>query len=148
MAQKQNYTWAWALAGIGIAVVLLKKPAVTTVLNPPSDGSGTGTGSNTNQDYWSRNYYVSAPAGALLLTNDSAAGLAKTLHDANGLIWVDLSAIIAVFEQLRTKSQVSFLADKFFKLYGQSLQVYLQSILSSDNWAKVLAITNNLNNYN
>jgi len=52
-----------------------------------------------------------------------------------------------VFEQLKTKSQVSWLAKKFFEKYDISLLEYLRTYFNDSEMAKVAAIINKLPDY-
>jgi hypothetical protein len=74
---------------------------------------------------WKPSYYKTAPAGALLLTRATAEAKAKTIHDAFTVFQDDFNAIMSVFSSLRTKSQVSFLADVFSQKYNEDLLSFL-----------------------
>ncbi len=74
---------------------------------------------------WSPQYYKNAPAGAALITQASADKLAAQIWDSVGIFTTDIEEAYAAFKQLRAKSQVSFLADRFNALYQKDLFSWL-----------------------
>jgi hypothetical protein len=94
-------------------------------------------------DYFSPNYYTKFP-GALLIRVADANILAKRIYDAKGVFNDDENAVYGVFQSLKTKSQVSFLASVFYTNYKKSLYGYLLSFLNTQEMANVAAICNKL----
>jgi len=91
----------------------------------------------TISDYGSSNkqpfhpgYYKTQGVGAKLMTVASAQGLAKTLRNAIGSTYTlsNESAILTVFKSMKAKSQVSFLAEQYQKLYNKDLLTDLQTV--------------------
>lgn len=78
---------------------------------------------------------------ALILKNDQADGYAKLIYQSKGIFNDDESQVYGVFEQLKTKSQVSYLADRFYAVYKQSLLQYLNSFLNDKEMLIVFNIT-------
>lgn len=74
---------------------------------------------------WSPGYYKGFGSGAKLMTAAGAKTLAQKIYDARTLkIYTDDDAILGAFKQLKAQTQVSFLADIFYKEYGQDLLNY------------------------
>lgn len=67
------------------------------------------------------------PTGALLLTSADAARFAKIIYNAFGLFGDDEAAVIGVFRQLKTQSQVAALAKKFNEIYKTDLLEYMRN---------------------
>jgi len=64
---------------------------------------------------------------AHLLTQAQAQAKAKVLHEAITLTGPKFDTILAIFKTLQYKTQVSFLADVFAKMYKTDLLDYLQN---------------------
>jgi hypothetical protein len=94
-------------------------------------------------DYFSPNYYKQFP-GALLIRVADANILTKRIYDAKGIFNDDENAVYGVFQSLKTKSQVSFLASVFYTNYKKSMYGYLTSFLNTKEMANVAAICNKL----
>lgn len=62
----------------------------------------------------------------LLITDAKVTEFIKTIHDAFTLFQDDFNAIMGVFSQLKTKSQVSYLSDKFTQRYNEDLLSFLK----------------------
>jgi hypothetical protein len=75
---------------------------------------------------WDPNFYRSAPSGSLILTSAAAENFAKTLYNAFGFWNDDEEAVYGVIKSLKTQSQLSFLAAKFFEKYQKDLYEYLR----------------------
>lgn len=85
--------------------------------------------------------------GAALLTVAVAQAYCKILYDADRIINDDEAAVYGVFQKMRTKSQVSFLAYTFFNMYKKSLLGYLSAFLDQTEMANVAKICNRLPDY-
>jgi hypothetical protein len=109
-----------------------------------------------NQNAFSPTFYKTGGSGTLLLTMAVKQNLAKRIYDALGVFSDDESAIFSVFRQLKSQSQVSYLAEYFGQKYKSDLLDYLKRGYSSFNPASglsaeelqiVLNIVNNLPKY-
>lgn len=88
-------------------------------------------------------------AKALILTKATGDKLAKQLYNSHGFINDDESQMVDVFKQLKTKSQVSFLAHIFAYNYKTDMQTFLKNYFDEDDEYKaVLRYVNQLPNYN
>ena len=104
---------------------------------------------------WKPTFWKSAPAGAALIKSATANQYAATIHNAFSLFQDDFNAIFSVFSQLRTKSQVSFLADIFQQKYGEDLLSFLGDGggimpwdgLNDQNLAKITELVSRLPQY-
>lgn len=100
-------------------------------------------------NYWNFQAFLNdAPAGALLLTMAFSENLVNQLWDATGFFNDDEEAIYGVFRSLKTKSQVSFLAKRFFDLKGQDLYNYLDNYLNDSEMLNVKGIIDSKPMYN
>ena len=77
----------------------------------------------------------------------TALTYAKMLKDSKGVFNDDEAKVYGVFQSLRTKAQISFLAKVFFDVYQQSLLSYLLSFLSDSEMVNVAKICNKLPAY-
>jgi len=102
----------------------------------------TGLEKETNKGVmsaWSPQYYKNAPGGSALLTVATAKALAKTMWDSVGYITDTPSLGEGVIKQLKTKTQVSFLADTFYKTYKVDLLSWLQNKYDTNEQKQFLA---------
>jgi len=72
-------------------------------------------------------FLAKIPVGTLLLTSATASKLAKIIYNAFGLFGDDEAAVIGVFRQLKTQSQVAALAKKFSEIYKTDLLEYMRN---------------------
>lgn len=75
---------------------------------------------------WNPNFYKYAPAGALLITNQAANIFVLAILNSVGWFHDDFSQVLGIIKQLKTQSQVSYLADKFAQYQGQDLLTWLR----------------------
>jgi len=76
-------------------------------------------GSPWNPNYWRK-------GGATIITSAAAEKFINTIWNAPGYFSDDFDAVLGVFKQLKTKSQVSYLSDKFNQVKGKDLLSWLQ----------------------
>jgi len=76
-------------------------------------------GSPWNPNYWRK-------VGATIITNSQVQKFINTIWNAPGYVYDDFDAVLGVFKQLKTKSQVSYLAHKFNEAKGKDLLNWLQ----------------------
>jgi hypothetical protein len=76
-------------------------------------------GSPWNPNYWRK-------GGATIITNSQVQKFIDTIWNAPGYVYDDFDAVLGVFKQLKTKSQVSYLAHKFNEAKGKDLLNWLQ----------------------
>ena len=83
--------------------------------------------------------------GTWPLTVVQATAYAKTLDSARGGLFNDNeAAVYGVFQALKSKAAVSFLANTFEIIYGVSLAYFLQDFLSDSEFAGIVSIVNAL----
>lgn len=100
-----------------------------------------------NANYFDPKFWKQGGAGAMILTDAGAKIYAKQLYNAKGLVNDDEAAVYDVFKRMKTKSQVSYLSDKFSLYYNTDLISYLQSFLNPEELLKVKTIVNPLPNF-
>lgn len=128
MAQKKPVVDLNTVIIAGLAVggyLVIKKVLVTLGL---AGGRGEKEVTQELQDPgspWKPAFYKNKP-GALILTRAAAEDYAKRIYDALNWYADDTAAVNAVFNELKTKTQVSFLAEVFMQKYNQDLLTYLQ----------------------
>lgn len=103
---------------------------------------------------WNPNYW--RKGGATIITNSQVEKFVNTIWNAPGYVYDDFDAVLGVFKQLKTKSQVSYLADKFNQLKGKDLLNWLQGggalswpadRFSADQVNQLIKYVNGLKNY-
>ena len=102
-----------------------------------------------DKNYWSPRFYQNPPSGyvSMILTYQVSNSLAQSLDDAAGIFNDDESQIYAVFRSLKYKTQVSYLAYWFNKLYNKDLYQWLKGdVLNNEELQVVLKITEQLPN--
>ena len=117
------------IAGGGIVgLILIKQLMVKFGL---AAGPGEKKFRNNIQDPgspWKPNYFqtqAATRANCLLINPALADYYASQIYTAFGVFQDDYNKVLSVFESLKTKCQVSFLAYRFQIKYGQSLSSYL-----------------------
>ena len=98
------------------------------------------------EDYFNPNYWTKQ-LPAIVIKEDKTQELIEILYNSYGYFNDDEAAIYGVFETLKTKSQVSWLAYKFNERYNASLLEYLRSFLNDSELSKIAAICNKLPSY-
>lgn len=103
---------------------------------------------------WNPNFW--RKSNATIITNDAVTKFINTIWNAPGYFNDDFDAVLGVFKQLKTKSQVSYLADKFNKVKGKDLLNWLQGgsalnwpadRFSADQVNQLIKYVNGLKNY-
>ena len=80
---------------------------------------------NNTASPWSPIYWQNAPTGARLITSAGANDFAEKIWDSVGIFTSSITDVVGVIHQLSAKSQVSFLADMFYKNYNKDLLAWL-----------------------
>lgn len=102
----------------------------------------TENATSTNSPF-NPNFYKNKP-GAALITKAQALAYAEQIYDAVGLFNDNEAAIYAVFRQLKSKTQVSWLAANFYAEYGQDLYAFLADYLNDNELNTVNQIVNGM----
>jgi len=92
-------------------------------------------------------FYQNYKGQKLLLTTGAASAYSTVLKEAKGLFNDDEAAVLGIFQNMKTKSQVSYLSDVFQTIYGVSLVAFLLNFLSEDEFNQVAKIVNGLPDY-
>lgn len=143
-----DYTPIVLIAG-GVLVVGL----VSKVLDKLGLGGDPTTGEQQDPNSpFKPTYWRQFKTFTYAITTSQAKAYAETIHDAFGLFQDDYNAVMSVFSQMRTKANVSYLADIFSQEYQEDLLSFLTDgggILPWDGLSKehlqtILAYVNNL----
>jgi hypothetical protein len=103
---------------------------------------------------WNPNYWKKGTA--TIITNDLVNKYINTIWNAPGYFNDDFDAVLGVFKQLKAKSQVSYLADKFNQVKGKDLLNWLlgggalswpADRFSADQVNQLIKYVNGLKNY-
>jgi hypothetical protein len=140
--QKELITIGAILAGVIVVVLIGKKLADIVggigsslgLTESEADKSAAAAVSGAEaKDYFSPSFLKKAPIGSkvVLLTSASANAKAKRIYDAIGIFTDNENEIVGAFNDLTTKSQVSFLAQAFKNLYSQDLLNFLRTKLDT-----------------
>lgn len=76
---------------------------------------------------WNPRFYQTAPTGSILITSAAVKMLSKKIYDALNWYGDSFVEVIGALRQLKTKAQVSQLADYFAKTYGLDMYAYLKT---------------------
>jgi len=90
--------------------------------------------------YWSQSFLK---PGAKILTASSGNTLSKQIYDAIGYITDDEASIMAVFNALNYKTQVTSLAYYYNKNYQQDLYFHLKQNLNESEMQQIKQIIDN-----
>lgn len=134
----------------GITAFLLYKVARVTNLIPSPTDTRIIKNLTDPKGYWKPNYYKQN--GGTIFTRKTAESYAKIIYDSLGFFYDDINAVLSVIYNIKTKSQVSYLADVFQQLYKIDLLNYLNDGagltwldgLSDSNMQKVIEYTEKL----
>lgn len=84
------------------------------------------------------------PRPFLILTDAACETFTDSILDADRLFYVAQDQVYSVFQQLKTKSQVSYLSAYFAKNENKSLIDYLRHLLYDNELNRVFQIVNSL----
>jgi hypothetical protein len=88
---------------------------------------------------WSPSFYKNAPGGSALITVATADDLASDMYGSVGYLYDTPSVGEGVIKQLSTKTQVSFLADRFYINYKVDLLSWLKQHYDTGDQVQHLA---------
>jgi len=92
------------------------------------EGAGTQSVQQQQSDPlspWKPTYWKQFTTFTVALSTTQAQQYAGTIHNAFGIFQDDYNAVWGVFSNMRTKSNVSFLADIFLQKYNEDLLTFL-----------------------
>lgn len=142
------------LAYYGVLRPIFKKVGIVKTAEDITVENQTGLPNDKNP--FSASFYKYGGTGTKLLTVAAADQYAARLYNAMGYVYDDEAAVFSVFRSLKTKSQVSFLCERFRIKYGVDLLEFLKrgknqfnaaSGLNNDELATIINIVNKLPNY-
>ena len=155
-----NKDWLWLLGGVGVVAVIggiiyytskRKKEASANSNNPASSSNKKGGKNpapatiNTKQEgttdpfdpgYW-KDMAGSVGGKVQILKAASSNALSKQIYEAEGVVNDDEDSVYKVFSGLKSKVQVSYLAEQFQKIYKTDLRDYLKGFLDEEEMEKV-----------
>lgn len=103
-----------------------------------------------NASFWTADFYRNAAKKGyepLILTASRSRQLVNDLWDAKGVFNDNEEAVYGIFRSLSTKSQVSFLSERFYNIKGKDLIQWLNGFLSTEELAKIYNIVQKLPKY-
>jgi hypothetical protein len=133
---------------IGAGYIFVVHPLLKNIGLFPSKEDKANAAADINnatglKNAFNPNYYKGI-VGAMLLSKADADAKAKVLYDAKDPFDDDEDDVYGVFRQLKAKTQVSWIADRFYALYQVDLYNYLRGFLSTSEMEVVNGIVNNL----
>lgn len=144
------------ILGAGIAgLILVRRIMVNFGL---AKGAGERRAEQAQEDPgspWKGAFWKRGGTGTLLLTVAQADNYSTKIYEALNWYSDDEDTVIGIFNSLKTKSQVSWLAEKFFIKYNKDLLQWLKegsdlfpwNGLGSDELQRILNIVDKLPNY-
>jgi hypothetical protein len=82
--------------------------------------------STNPQSFWNPTYYKNFSSYSYAIDTTTAQQYVQQILDSFGAFNDNEEQAIAVFHQLKTKANVSFLAEIFYRMTGQDLLTYLR----------------------
>ena len=147
--QKELITIGAILAGVIVVVLIGKKLAdivggiggklgITDTKEDKASAAAVLTAQS--KDYFSPSFYKTAPPGTMvnLMTVNNANIKSQNIYNAIGTFTDNEDQISGAFNNLSTKSQVSFLAENFKKNYGLDLLNFLKNKLDTTSQKETL----------
>lgn len=130
MPKKIDYNKWLTGAGIVVGVLIVYKTFQKFGILPTDTDIKTDNYLTNPGSYWKPAYYKKV--GGTILKRETAENFAKKINSSFTFLYDDSASILGVFYQLKTKSQVSYLADVFYQLYNLDLLNTLR--VGSDFW--------------
>jgi hypothetical protein len=150
----RNATPILLLAGGAIVYFKIIKPLIDKISDPFGKGQTHKDDVKNIEQLKTENYFDPDFKNELMrnnviltLTPYGAKLYADKIYKAKGIPYLtndDEAAIYGVFRTLKSKTQVSYLAETFFMLYNKDLKAFLQSFLNNKEFGNVATICNKL----
>lgn len=119
-------TAAYVIGGVvayfGVAKPLLEKLGVLDNADVKANKAA-----EVNEDAWKPTFWQQGPAGTMIITKAAIDEFLPNLNDAFGVLWDNYDTVFGVFSKLKTKSQISYLADMYQQRYKKGLYQHLQT---------------------
>jgi hypothetical protein len=151
----ESMKWILFFVLLAVALVAINKlfktgSAVTDTVADTATSFGLGQSDDAKaiktMKAFKPSYYKTLKGNVMLTTKATALKMAKDIYDAVTLggLYSDDGKIIGVFKNLKTKSQVSWLANVFFEKYGTDMLTYFYSPMTDSNLKTLYNIVNDL----
>lgn len=75
--------------------------------------------------------------GKVTIPSSKAYSGARDIYAGKGTIWDNESMAVGAITSAGSLVNISYIADAFDKLYGQSMSSYMQSYLEPSNWIEI-----------
>lgn len=116
----------WAVLHFGGDAIKKFLSSLNPLADDPASTKKIQANASSPTSPWSPSFYKKAPAGTSLLTEFQAKVYTDRLLNSVGYLSDNFSMALGVFKAMKTQSQVSYLADYFFRSQGQDLLTWLQ----------------------
>jgi hypothetical protein len=150
----RNATPLLLLAGGAIAYFKIIRPLINKISDPFGKGEQHKDDIKQIEQLKNENYFdpeyknnLKQNNVVLSLTDYGKQTYSKIIWDSKGVPYLtndDEAAIYGVFRSLKSKTQVSVLAEYFFQRYNKDLKTFLQSFLNQNEFGNVATICNKL----
>lgn len=125
MKQEQKYIVIGA-AAIGLVYFGVLDPLLKFLgVKQSADTAALDTAASNPQSMWSPTLWKNT-FNAKILTRAAAERLSRDIYDSFGMFNDCEECVISAFKQLSYRTQVSYLADIFYQLYGQDLISFIR----------------------
>lgn len=119
--------YPYLIIGGALAVTgVLKKILISLGVLDSKDSTDLDNAATNPGSFWNPAYYKNFSSYTWTIDRAGAETLTEQLKDAFGLFDDCEECAIAVFKQLKTRSQVSYLADVFYQMTGQDLLTFIR----------------------
>lgn len=118
----------WVLYGVGglFAYKFLRDLLARLGLVEGAGGAATDQQQADPNSPFKPTYWKQFSSFTYALTAQQATDYSETIHGAFGVFQDDFNSVFGVFSNMRTKANVSFLADTFQQKYGEDLLSFLK----------------------
>src|SRR4051812_18430726 len=120
-----NPTIVAYVVGGGIAYFGVIQPVLEKLGIVDSADAKMNREAEIKESAWSPTFWQQGPAGTLIINDATVKNFISNISDAFGVLWDNYDTIMGVFQQLGTKSQVSYLCDRFYQATGKGLYQFL-----------------------
>jgi hypothetical protein len=142
-----DYTMLLIVGGVGTGLYFGVFDPILQALHLKDSADDKKANDLGKEKAFDPNYWKKGGSGTLLITDLGSRAFAKVIYDSHGFWNDDEDKVRGVFRQMRTKSQVSFLADKFYQIYNKGLYDYLKTFLGSSDLSAISDIVERLPNF-
>ena len=123
-----------AITYFGILKPVLNKLGVT---RSKDDRKGERDASQlSRKQVLSNSLYREYPSN-VTITSAQANAKAIDVHNGKGVVWDDETLAVGAVTSAGSLVNISYISDTFNRLYGKSMESYMESYLEPENWTQI-----------